>query len=111
MKYLARLVVTFAFTSAGFSLLVLAASSDKPAHGGTGGQPFRMDCGDDKVLIGVKYWMYDWWMDSLEPICGWIYKSSSNYVTAENPGITCLLIGSARERPPSPASALSTDGM
>lgn len=78
VKYLARLVVAIAFTSAGFSLLVLAGSSDMLAHGGTGGLRFRLDCGDDGVLIGVRYSDTNSgrWLDSLQGECIQISNNS-----------------------------------
>jgi hypothetical protein len=56
-------------------LLVLAGSSDKPSHGGTGGSSFRQDCGDDEVLIGVTWWGTNW-VNGLVPSCSRISTNS-----------------------------------
>jgi hypothetical protein len=66
MKYLALCAV--AFGCAGFALLVHAGSFNLPAHGGSGGNSFSLDCGDDKVLIGVRGRKGDW-LDRLQAVC------------------------------------------
>jgi hypothetical protein len=60
MKYLARWVVAFAFTGAAFSISVQAGSFDLPTHGGGGGDSFRLNCGNDAVLVGVSGRAGDW---------------------------------------------------
>jgi hypothetical protein len=51
-----------------------ADSVNLPTHGGSGGSRFRLDCGDDKVLIGVSGRKGQW----LDQIKGRCTKVSSN---------------------------------
>src|SRR4051794_10584882 len=49
-------------------VLLLAASSNLPSHGGTNGESFSLDCGDDSVLVGMSGRTGDW-LDSLQARC------------------------------------------
>jgi hypothetical protein len=81
MKYLARWVVAFAFAftfTFTDAALVQAGSFNLPAHGGDGGSSFSLDCGNDKVLIGVIGLKAEW-LDRLQPKCTWV-STSGNWV-------------------------------
>src|SRR6267143_356058 len=68
MKYLVRRGVAVALTCAGFALLVQAGSVGLPSHGGGGGNNFNLDCGNDRVLIGVSGKKGEW-LDRLRGEC------------------------------------------
>ncbi len=66
MKCLARWITAFGFFA--FPLLVQAGSEKLPAHGGGNGTSFNLDCGDDRVLVGVAG-KKGAWLDQLKALC------------------------------------------